>query len=127
MKILQNSGVPIYQQIADALKADILAGKLSQGEYLPSIRSLAKDLKISVITTMKAYEQLEAEGLVTAVQGKGFYVNAQDSEMLKEQHLRRVEECLLEAISAAKIAGMTEQELFETLQALQQMPEEGER
>ncbi len=125
MKILQNSGVPIYQQIADALKADILAGKLSQGEYLPSIRSLAKDLKISVITTMKAYEQLEAEGLVTAVQGKGFYVNAQDSEMLKEQHLRRVEECLLEAISAAKIAGMTEQELFETLQALQQMPEEG--
>lgn len=125
MKILQNSGVPIYQQIADALKADILAGKLSQGEYLPSIRSLAKDLKISVITTMKAYEQLEAEGLVTAVQGKGFYVNAQDSQMLKEQHLRRVEECLLEAISAAKIAGMTEQELFETLQALQQMPEEG--
>ena len=125
MKILQNSGVPIYQQIADVLKADILAGKLSQGEYLPSIRSLAKDLKISVITTMKAYEQLEAEGLVTAVQGKGFYVNAQDSEMLKEQHLRRVEECLLEAISAAKIAGMTEQELFETLQALQQMPEEG--
>lgn len=125
MKILQNSGVPIYQQIADALKADILAGKLSQGQYLPSIRSLAKDLKISVITTMKAYEQLEAEGLVTAVQGKGFYVNAQDSEMLKEQHLRRVEECLLEAISAAKIAGMTEQELFETLQALQQMPEEG--
>lgn len=125
MKILQNSGVPIYQQIADALKADILAGKLSQGEYLPSIRSLAKDLKISVITTMKAYEQLEAEGLVTAVQGKGFYVNAQDSQMLKEQHLRRVEECLLEAIGAAKIAGMTEQELFETLQALQQMPEEG--
>lgn len=125
MKILQNSGVPIYQQIADALKADILAGKLSQGEYLPSIRSLAKDLKISVITTMKAYEQLEAEGLVTAVQGKGFYVNAQDSQMLKEQHLRKVEDCLLEAISAAKIAGMTEQELFETLQALQQMPEEG--
>ena len=125
MKILQNSGVPIYQQITDALKADILAGKLSQGQYLPSIRSLAKDLKISVITTMKAYEQLEAEGLVTAVQGKGFYVNAQDSQMLKEQHLRRVEECLLEAISAAKIAGMTEQELFETLQALQQMPEEG--
>ena len=125
MKILQNSGVPIYQQIADALKADILAGKLSQGQYLPSIRSVAKDLKISVITTMKAYEQLEAEGLVTAVQGKGFYVNAQDSQMLKEQHLRRVEECLLEAISAAKIAGMTEQELFETLQALQQMPEEG--
>ena len=127
MKILQNSGVPIYQQIAEALKADILAGKLAQGEYLPSIRSLAKDLKISVITTMKAYEQMEAEGLVTAVQGKGFYVNAQDSEMLREQHLRKVEECLLEAIHAAKIAGMTEQELADTLRALQQMQEEGER
>lgn len=124
MKILQNSGVPIYQQISDQFKEDILAGKLPQGEYLPSIRSLAKDLKISVITTMKAYEQLEAEGLVTAVQGKGFYVNAQDSEMLKEQHLRKVEECLIQAIQAAQIAGMTEQELRETLEALLAMPDE---
>lgn len=118
MKLLQNSGIPIYQQIADQLRADILAGKLKEGEYLPSIRSLAKDLKISVITTMKAYEQLEAEGLVTAAQGKGFYVNAQDSEMLKEQHLRRVEEALLEAIRAARIAGMTNAELQGTLAAL---------
>lgn len=125
LKIIQSSGVPIYQQISDQFKADILAGKMKQGEYLPSIRSLAKDLKISVITTMKAYEQLEAEGLVTAVQGKGFYVNAQDSEMLKEQHLRKVEACLLEAIQAAQIAGMTEQELRDTLEALMQMPEEG--
>lgn len=124
MKILQNSGVPIYQQISDQFKEDILAGKLPQGEYLPSIRSLAKDLKISVITTMKAYEQLEAEGLVTAVQGKGFYVNAQDSEMLKEQHLRKVEECLIQAIQAAQIVGMTEQELRETLEALLAMPDE---
>ena len=107
MKLLQNSGVPIYQQIAEQLKADILSGKLREGEYLPSIRGLAKDLRISVITTMKAYEQLAEEGLVTAVQGKGFYVNAQNSEMLKEQHLRRVEEALMEAVSAARIAGMT--------------------
>ena len=119
MKLLPNSGVPIYQQIADQLRSDILAGKLKEGEYLPSIRGLAKDLKISVITTMKAYDQLEAEGLVTAAQGKGFYVNAQDSEMLKEQHMRRVEEALLEAIRAAEIAGMTGKELQETLAALQ--------
>lgn len=119
MKLLQNSGIPIYQQIADQLRSDILAGKLKEGDYLPSIRGLAKDLKISVITTMKAYEQLEAEGLVTAAQGKGFYVNAQDSEMLKEQHMRRVEEALLEAIRAAEIAGMTGKELQETLAALQ--------
>lgn len=118
MKILQNSGEPIYQQIANQFKADILAGKYSQGEYLPSIRGLARDLKISVITTMKAYEELAAEGLVTAVQGKGFYVNAQDSEMLREQHLRKVESSLMEAIAAAEVAGMTEDELLETLKTL---------
>lgn len=123
MKLLQNSGIPIYQQIAEQLRADILAGKLKEGEYLPSIRGLARDLRISVITTMKAYEQLEAEGLVTAAQGKGFYVNAQDSEMLKEQHLRKVEEAVLEAIRAAEIARMTEEELLGTLQALLHMEE----
>lgn len=123
MRILQNSGVPIYQQIAEQMKADILAGKMKQGEYLPSIRSLAKELKISVITTMKAYELLAEEGLVTAAQGKGFYVNAQDSEMLREQHMRKVEEALLEAIAAAKIAGMSEKELEMTLQTLLSMQE----
>ena len=123
MKILQNSGEPIYQQIANQFRADILAGKFAQGEYLPSIRGLAKDLKISVITTMKAYEKLAEEGLVTAVQGKGFYVNAQDSEMLKEQHLRKVEESLTAAIAAANIAGMSNTELVDTLQTLLSMDE----
>mgnify|MGYP003464054750 CR=1 FL=1 len=70
MQLKQNSGVPIYQQIADSFRTDILAGKYKQGEFLPSIRGLAKDLKISVITTMKAYEQLAQEGLVTAAQDK---------------------------------------------------------
>lgn len=123
MKILQNSGEPIYQQIASQFEVDILAGKYEQGEYLPSIRGLAKELKISVITTMKAYELLAEQGLVTAVQGKGFYVNAQDSEMLKEQHLRKVESALTEAIAAAKVAGMSEQELVNTLQTLLAMEE----
>lgn len=118
MRILQNSGVPIYQQIAEQMKTDILSGKMKQGEYLPSIRSLAKEMKISVITTMKAYELLEAEGLVTAAQGKGFYVNAQDSEMLREQHLRKVEDALQEAIAAAKIAGMAQEELQDLLRTL---------
>ncbi|MDD6481542.1 MAG: GntR family transcriptional regulator [Lachnospiraceae bacterium] len=123
MKILQNSGEPIYQQIARQFRNDILAEKYKQGEYLPSIRGLAKELKISVITTMKAYEELEAEGLVTAVQGKGFYVNAQDSEMLKEQHMRKVETALMEAISAAEVAGMSDEELKMTLQTLLDMKE----
>lgn len=120
MKILQNSGVPIYQQIADQFKEDILSGKLKQGEYLPSIRGLAKELRISVITTMKAYEELEKQGLVTAVQGKGYYVNAQDTEMLKEQHMRKMEEHLMNAISAAKIAGISDKELLDVMKMLMQ-------
>ena len=126
MKILQNSGVPIYQQIAESFRADILAGKYAQGDYLPSIRGLAKELKISVITTMKAYEQLDEEGLVTAVQGKGYYVNAQDSDMLVEQHLRKVEDALLLAIQSAKIAGLSKEALMETLQTLLTLDEESE-
>ena len=125
MKLLQNSGVPIYQQIAEQMKADILVGKLKEGEYLPSIRGLAKELKISVITTMKAYEQLEAEGLVTAAQGKGFYVNAQDSEISSDPlTLRKVETALMEAIHAAQIAGMAPGELEITLRTLLKMEEE---
>ena len=118
MKLMQNSGVPIYQQIADSFKTDILAGRYEQGEFLPSIRGLAKDLKISVITTMKAYEQLADEGLITAAQGKGFYVNAQDSEMIKEQHLRKVEESLTDAIAAGGGAGISNDELKGMLEAL---------
>lgn len=118
MKLMQNSGVPIYQQIADSFKTDILAGRYEQGEFLPSIRGLAKDLKISVITTMKAYEQLADEGLITAAQGKGFYVNAQDSEMIKEQHLRKVEASLTDAIAAADVAGISNDELKGMLEAL---------
>ena len=121
MKISQNSGVPIYQQIADYFRSEILEGRIGQGEYMPSIRGLAKDLKISVITTIEAYEQLESEGLVTAVQGKGYYVNAQDTEMLKEQHIRKVEEALLDAIKFAKIAKMSDDELLSTLKALQDL------
>lgn len=124
MKILQNSSVPIYRQISEQLKDDILAGKIKEGEYLPSIRGLAQELRISVITTMKAYEELAAEGLVTAVQGKGFLVNAQDTELLREQHLRRVEEALTEAIKASKVAGMSDKELRETLKTLQNLMKE---
>lgn len=123
MIISQSSGVPIYQQIADSFRTDILEGRLKEGEYLPSIRGLAKELKISVITTMKAYELLEEEGMVTAVQGKGYTVNAQDGEMLKEQHMRKVEDGLMQAIASARIAGLSEKELIETLQLLLSLKE----
>ena len=123
MKLVQTSGIPIYQQIADAFRSDILSGKLKQGEYLPSIRGLAKELKISVITTMKAYELLEEEGLVTAMQGKGFCVNAQDSQMLHEQHMRRIEDSPSDAIKAAKLAGVSREELEKTFTLLLNMQE----
>lgn len=120
MKILQNSNIPIYQQIATQLREEILMGKRKEGEYLPSIRGLAKELRISVITTMKAYEELEKQGLVTAVQGKGYYINAQDSEMLKEQHLRKLEEHLMNAIAVARIANISDSELKQVLEMLLQ-------
>lgn len=121
MKLSQTSGIPIYQQIADSFRGEILAGKYKDGEYLPSIRELAKELKISVITTMKAYEQLQSEGLVVAVQGKGYYVNAGDSEMIREQHLRNVETSLGDAIRYADMAGMKDSELKEMLDMLLSM------
>lgn len=118
MILLQNSGIPIYQQIAEQMKADIINGKLKENEYLPSIRGLAKDLKISVITTMKAYEMLVDEGYVSAIQGKGYLVNPQDTEMMREQHLRRIEESLTQAIKDAEIAGIGASELKSMLDML---------
>lgn len=118
MKILQNSDVPIYRQIAAQYKDDIMNGRIAEGEYLPSIRSLAKDLRISVITTMKAYEQLTQEGLISPVQGKGYIVNPQDREMVKEQQLRLLEQHLQNAMEAAKLAGVSREELVEMLTVL---------
>jgi GntR family transcriptional regulator len=125
MKILQNSEEPIYQQIAVQFRGQILSGRLAEGSYLPSIRGLAQELKISVITTMKAYEILAEEGLVTAVQGKGFLVNAQNRELVKEQHLRTVEESLQNAITAADIAGISREKLIDMLRTLISVPREG--
>ncbi len=118
MKILQNSDIPIYKQISSQLRDDIMNGRISEGEYLPSIRGLAKDLKISVITTMKAYEELTAEGLVSPVQGKGYIVNPQDREMVREQQLRLLEQHLLNALDAAKTAGLSTNEVVEMLKLL---------
>lgn len=93
-------------------------GEISEGEYLPSIRGLAKDLKISVITTMKAYEQLAEEGLISAVQGKGYVVNPQDREMVREQHLRQLEQHLQNAMDSAKLAGVSREELIKMITVL---------
>ena len=118
MIILQNSDVPIYKQIAAQFKEDIMSGAIPEGEYLPSIRGLAKDLKISVITTMKAYEQLTEEGLISSVQGKGYIVNPQDREMVREQHLRLLEQHLQNALESAKLAGVSRDELIKMIDVL---------
>lgn len=118
MKILQNSSEPIYKQIAAQFREQILSQKIQAESYLPSIRELAQELKISVITTMKAYEILEQEGLVTAVQGKGYFVNPQNLELVKEQHLRIIENELQNAINSSKLIGLSAKELKEMLDAL---------
>ena len=118
MKILQNSDIPIYKQISTQFREEIMNGIIKEGEFLPSIRGLAKDLKISVITTMKAYEELAEEGLVSAVQGKGYIVNPQDREMIKEQHLRQLEQHLLNAIESARVAGVTTGEVINMIKTL---------
>lgn len=118
MKIMQNSDVPIYRQIASQFKDDIMNGRIGEGEYLPSIRGLAKDLKISVITTMKAYELLTQELMIAPVQGKGYIVNPQDREMVREQQLRLLEQHLQNAMEAAKLAGVSRDELVEMLKVL---------
>lgn len=118
MKILLNSDIPIYKQISADFKERIMNGTISAGEYLPSIRGLAKELKISVITTMKAYEELCSEGLVSAVQGKGYIVNAQDMGMIKEQYMRLLEQHLQDALDCARLAGLSVDEVCEVLKTL---------
>ena len=97
------SGVPIYEQIKQQIKAAILSGELQAEETLPSLRTLAKDLKISVLTVTKAYTELEQEGFVKNVQGRGCFVMGSGSELIKEQLICKVENNLTEAIKAADV------------------------
>ena len=117
--IISNSGgVPIYEQITRQMKGLILRGDLREGEALPSMRLLAKDLRISVITTKRAYEELEREGFLTTVPGKGCFVAARDLELVRVETLRRVEEHLSQAVDLAKGGGVTLEELEQTLTIL---------
>ena len=119
--ILSNSsGKPIYEQIADQVKEQILAGALSAGDALPSMRVLAKELRISVITTERAYEELERDGFLDNVPGKGCFVAPQNRELLREAQLRRVEEKLTQAIEEARRGAVSLEELKEMLTELYQ-------
>jgi len=109
---------PLYEQIAKQIKNNILKGELSPGDLLPSIRSLAKELQISVITTKRAYEELEREGFVESVTGKGSYVAGQSSAILKEKRLKIVEEKLAQAVTDSRALGIGLEELQEMLTLL---------
>ena len=117
--ILSNSsGKPIYEQITDQIKEQIMTGTLAAGDALPSMRLLAKELRISVITTKRAYEELEREGFLTTVPGKGCFVAPRDLELVREDCLRRVEEHLSQAVEIAKGGGIPLSELTDALNIL---------
>ena len=117
--IISNSNKkPIYDQIESQIKDMIMIGTLKEGDALPSMRLLAKELRISVITTKRAYEELERDGFIETVTGRGSFVARKNLELIKEEQLRRAEEYLLESVDVAKSSGITLEELVDILSAL---------
>ena len=117
--VLSNTaGVPIYEQIAQQVRDAILTGQVEADEMLPSIRALARDLRVSVITTTRAYSDLVADGFLANVPGKGYFVLPRDSELVREQVLREVEEHLDRAVERARLAQLSDEELHTMLQTI---------
>ena len=115
INISNSSGEPIYLQISNQIKTMILEGKLKEGDSIPSMRVLATELRISFMTTKRAYEELERDGFIESYTGRGSFVQAQNLELYKEEQIRRVETLLLEAVDTAKKAGISMSELHELL------------
>lgn len=120
MKILisNSSNEPIYNQIINQIKSQILSGELKEREALPSIRGLAKDLQISVITTKRAYDELEREGFIYTIPGKGSYVAIQNRELMKEKSLKVIEDRLMDIVEESKLLGFKYEEVAEILKVL---------
>ena len=116
--ITNSSNEPIYEQIIKQIKAMIIRGELKEGQVLPSIRGLAKDLQVSVITTKRAYDELEKEGFIYVVPGKGSYVAAQNREEIREQKLRIVEDKLSEIVTLSKMLGISYEDVIDILKIL---------
>lgn len=113
--ITNSAGTPIYEQIASQIKAMILSGKLNEGDALPSMRNLAQDLRVSVITTKRAYEILESEGMIESFTGRGSFVAAKDPQLMREQNLREIEGYLTKAAEVARRSGISREEITELL------------
>ena len=120
MKIIINSSsmVPIYEQIVDQVKTQIISGELKEDDNLPSVRTLSKELRISALTVKKAYDSLEQEGFTVTIHGKGTYVAAANKEMMMEEYRREVEEELTEVIRKAKRYGLSEEDIREMLELI---------
>ena len=120
MKIIvsNRSGIPIYEQIKEQIKAAIFNEELQEDDLLPSIRQLARDLKVSVITTTRAYSDLEEEGFIATVQGKGCFVLPRNTELARENAMHKMESGLSAAITAAKAESITKEEIIERLNLL---------
>lgn len=116
--ISNSSQEPIYEQIYKQIKNSVILGELKPGELLPSIRNLARELQISVITSKRAYEELERDGFIETVPGKGSYVSEQSADLLKEKRMRIVEEKLNEIVADCKLLGISLAELHEMLDLL---------
>lgn len=116
--ISNSSGEPIYEQIASQIKAMIIGGELAAGDALPSMRLLAGQLRISVITTKRAYEELERDGFIESYTGKGSFVKARNPELIKEENLRAIEELMTQICVKAKLGGVSLDELKETLEII---------
>ena len=117
--VISNSGeIPIYEQIASQIKNAVIAGEVKPGEPLPSLRFVAKELRVSVISTKRAYEELEREGYITSVPGKGSFAAEINRELLREEQYKRLEEHLNEAVDAARTAGISLGEMKELLETL---------
>lgn len=118
LSITTGSNLAIYEQIVQQIKNEIIAGHLTEGDMLPSIRSLAKELQISVITTKRAYEELEKENLVYTVAGRGVFIARQDKKILREKKITGIESSLTELIRESKKAGLSKEDLTEMVQLL---------
>lgn len=112
------SGKPIYEQISAQIKQLIMTDVLKEGDALPSMRVLAKDLRISVITTKRAYEELESEGFIETITGKGSFVAGRNKELIKEERYRQVEDLLAKACDLSKMSGIDLQEMIDILSLL---------
>jgi len=120
IQIINSNDEPIYLQIKNQIKSQIMSGELKEGEQLPSIRFLAKELRVSMITAKRAFDELELEGFINSMQGKGNFVAGQNKELVREEFLKRIEQKLEEITELSEISGITIEEIISMLKNIKE-------